>query len=39
VPRWSAGVTHWHATVRRLIRRAPCPVLVVPTELGDRRAR
>lgn len=34
-PRWSGAVTHWFSTTRRLIRRAPCPVLVVPAELDD----
>lgn len=26
--------SHWSSTVRRLVRRAPCPVLVVPDELA-----
>ncbi len=31
-PRWTDPVDHWHATARRLIRHAPCPVLVVPRD-------
>jgi nucleotide-binding universal stress UspA family protein len=34
-PRWSTGVTHWPSTVRRLIRTAACPVLVVPAGITD----
>jgi nucleotide-binding universal stress UspA family protein len=32
---WRSGSGHWFATARRLIRRAPCPVLVVPADLTD----
>ena len=31
-PRSPGRVTHWFATARRLIRYAPCPVLVVPSD-------
>jgi hypothetical protein len=30
----SHRTSHWSATVRRLVRRAPCPVLVVPDDLA-----
>jgi nucleotide-binding universal stress UspA family protein len=29
-PRWSSVPSHWWATTRRLVRRLPCPLLVVP---------
>jgi hypothetical protein len=29
-PRWPSTDNHWYATARRLIRRAPWPLLVVP---------
>ena len=29
-PRWPSTPSHWWATVRRLVRHLPCPVLVVP---------
>jgi nucleotide-binding universal stress UspA family protein len=32
-PRWPGGPSHWFSTARRLIRRAGCPVLVVPADV------
>ena len=33
---WPDGPGNWYATARHLIRRAPCPVLVVPADELDR---
>lgn len=32
-PRWEGDPSHWFVTVRRVIRTAPVPVLVVPSDL------
>ncbi len=32
-PRWEGDLSHWFVTVRRVIRMAPVPVLVVPADL------
>jgi hypothetical protein len=34
-PRWASSTTHWYSTVRRLIRHAAYPVLVVPSDDPD----
>jgi len=31
--RWAGGRSHWYSTTRRLVRRSPRPVLVVPADL------
>jgi nucleotide-binding universal stress UspA family protein len=36
-PRWSSVPSHWWATARRLVRRLPCPLLVVPAVGQEER--
>jgi nucleotide-binding universal stress UspA family protein len=36
-PRWSSVPSHWWATARRLVRRLPCPLLVVPAVGEEER--